>query len=208
VRWTTIERRIRGTTGRQEMALVRLWNACRIDAVKVSGRTLLSSSGSPPIGSPRTPVRQWPASVPGQDRTPWTRRRQPDTRYGADLDVLDAVERLFTFSCSFTHQRSGVQFPPRPPMFIQVSAIQRSNWVWQVNPRCAKSVSARFVHPLDPSRTVAVSGFSRALWLARVLASYLARVGIQSRQRSPSAFAAVATFTTRRRLRFLTGVKW
>ncbi len=32
--------------------------------------------------------------------------------------------------------------------------------------------------------------------------------GIQSRQRSPSAFAAVDTFITRRRSRFLTGMKW
>lgn len=32
--------------------------------------------------------------------------------------------------------------------------------------------------------------------------------GAYSRQRSPSAFAAVDTFMTRRRSRFLTGMKW
>jgi hypothetical protein len=36
VRWTTIERRIPGTAWQEQMALVRLWNAWRIYAVKVS----------------------------------------------------------------------------------------------------------------------------------------------------------------------------
>jgi hypothetical protein len=36
VRWTTIERRIQGTAWQEQMALVRLWNAWRIYAVKVS----------------------------------------------------------------------------------------------------------------------------------------------------------------------------
>ena len=67
------------------------------------------------------PVRQWPASVPRRDRASWTRRHQPDTRYGADVDVLDPVERLFTFSGPFTHQRSAVRYRPRPPRLLQVS---------------------------------------------------------------------------------------
>ncbi|OBG00693.1 hypothetical protein A5773_04185 [Mycobacterium sp. 852014-52450_SCH5900713] len=46
VRWTTIERRIPGTVWQQECALVRLWNAERIYAVKV-GRHLLLELSSP-----------------------------------------------------------------------------------------------------------------------------------------------------------------
>jgi len=84
-------------------------------------RSRPSRRQSPPIGSPRPPVRQWPASVPRRDRTSWTRRHQPDTRYGADVDVLDPVERLFTFSGPFTHQRSAVRYRPRPPRLLQVS---------------------------------------------------------------------------------------
>src|ERR1700736_5057333 len=45
VKWATIARRIPGTPWQQEMALVRLWNAWRIYAVKVRGRTYLSLSG-------------------------------------------------------------------------------------------------------------------------------------------------------------------
>jgi hypothetical protein len=32
----------------------------------------------------------------------------------SDLHVLDAVERLFTRPCPFTHQRSAVRYRPRP----------------------------------------------------------------------------------------------
>ena len=47
MRWTTIERRVPGTAWQEQMALVRLWNAWRIYAVKVfRGRTLLSLSGT------------------------------------------------------------------------------------------------------------------------------------------------------------------
>ena len=34
--------------------------------------------------------------------------------HGADLDVLDIVERLSTRSCPLTHQRSAVRYRPRP----------------------------------------------------------------------------------------------
>jgi hypothetical protein len=42
VRWKSIERRIPGTPWQQEMALVRLWTAWKIYAIKVRGRLVLS----------------------------------------------------------------------------------------------------------------------------------------------------------------------
>src|ERR1700722_16144868 len=35
---------------------------------------------------------------------------------------------------AFTHQRSAVRYRPRPPFFVEVSAISRSNRAWQVTP--------------------------------------------------------------------------
>jgi hypothetical protein len=100
----------------------------------------------------RSPVsRQCPKTCPNvcaRTDTRWTSGP-------AELHVLDTSEHRLTRSCRFTHQRSAVRYRPRPPLIMQVSAIQRSYRQWQANPRCAKSVPGGFAHPVDSPRAVA-----------------------------------------------------
>jgi hypothetical protein len=158
VRWTTIERRIPGTAWQEQMALVRLWNAWRIYAVKVSWAHVAvaerhdrrddrreqpgpSSAARAAGGAVTTKsVKAKPLAAAADRVAPNTRspvaRQCPKTGpktvdtaasaghgYGADLDVLDTVERLFTRSCPFTHQRSAVRYRPRPPVLLRVSVM-------------------------------------------------------------------------------------
>jgi hypothetical protein len=87
----------------------------------------------PPVGCTDARCERSNARSPGDRQCSKTGTNTVDTLtsighgMGADLDVLDTVEHLFISSGPFTHQRSAVRYRPRPPMFMQVSAIGRYN---------------------------------------------------------------------------------
>jgi hypothetical protein len=166
VRRTTIERRIPGTAWQEQMALVRLWNAWRIYAVKVScahvavverhdrrddrreqpgpssaaraagGAVTTKSVKAKPLAAADRVAPNTRSAVARQcaktGPNTWTRWHQPDSRYDADLDVLDTLVRLFPRSCSFTHQRSAVRYRPCP---LDAASVGRAGFrlgaVWR-----------------------------------------------------------------------------